>query len=165
MKTNKNLFMMLFVLALGSVGTVQAGKNCAKCAQVKSVVHDNDESFVREMHSIENCIHTIRKLAKDSSQDSSFASLDALSSRVDALAAATTEDHVILQGHRIEKLRDKISNARSYVQKHGKKSSRTNSDNVAIQKTKAAATPAQLVAPQEVAKSDDNVIVQKKALG
>lgn len=119
MKTNKtNLFMMLFVLAIGSVATVQAGKNCHTCAPAPMEDSSKEsESFLSRMHSIQHDLHTVRHDARDCSVASSIDKLSAVEARINELA----QDHPGAHMHKthVNTLRRELKNARAYVKKHG----------------------------------------------
>lgn len=120
MKINKNLFMMLFVLSVGSAANVQAA--CAKCDTV-AVSEVSSPSFKDKMHEIQRAIHDVRMHAQDNVADVSCSALDAIAQRVEALnndVKGASKEYADMYSVHINTLKREIKDARQYVKKHAK---------------------------------------------
>lgn len=121
MKTNKNLFMMLFVLAVGSISSIQATHTtCIKCADIVEV---SSAAFLDRMHDIQHDIHNVRKNTANNSKEFSCAKLDAIESRIAALDTDTfddNEENLNMHDTHIRTLQRELRNARRHVTKHGR---------------------------------------------
>lgn len=125
MKTN--LYMMLLVLAVGSVANVEAGgykksetSSCHTCSTKSKV--DARPLFKDEMHDIQRCIDDVRENTRTNSQAVSQDKLNVIQARIDALEVKPRnhdEENLNMHDTHIRTLRRELKNARTHVSKHG----------------------------------------------
>lgn len=124
----KNLYAMLLLLSVGSIAHVQAG--CSSCEKATVIEVSSDSGKVSSstaeykdrMHSLEECIKSVRDKALGQKKSASFAELTTIEARIDDFAQDTFRDRndkLNMHAKHVRKLRSELRKARQYVHKNG----------------------------------------------